>query len=169
MLILKLTAMQGTLINNLYQYIRANNPDILLDLEQTGSVTTYLSNKVTSVDYLYKQLSTEGKPAYIIEELCMNFLTQDLKPSRYNYILNLLEADFEIKYNQLSQSGLLIYEISNMVKYCQSVFDDLNFSEANEDNRFLRYAITGVIKEYLDNVTSENMSDELQQSTETER
>lgn len=161
--------MQGTLINNLYQYIRANNPDILLDLEETGSVTTYLSEKISSVDFLYKQLNTEGKPAYNIEELCMNFLTQDLKPSRYNYIRNLLEADFELKYNQLSQSGLLIYEVSNMIKYCQSVFDDLNFSEANEDNRFLRYAITGVIKEYLDNVTSENVSDELQQSTETER
>lgn len=169
MLTFKLTAMQGTLINNLYQYIRANNPDILLDLEETGSVTTYLSNKVSSVDYLYKQLSAEGKPAYIIEELCMNFITQDLKPSRYNYIHNLLEADFEIKYNQLTKSGLLLYEVSNMVKYCQSVFEDLNFSEANEDNRFLRYAITGVIKEYLDNVTSENVSDELQQSTETER
>lgn len=161
--------MQGTLINNLYQYIRANNPDILLDLEETGSATTYLSDKVSSVDFFYKQLSAEGKPAYIIEELCMNFLTQDLKPSRYNYIRNTLEAEFELKYDQLSQSGLLLYEVSNIVKYCQSVFDDLNFSEANEDNRFLRYAITGVIKEYLENVASENVSDELQQSTETER
>jgi len=169
MLILKLTAMQGTLINNLYQYIRENNPDILLDVEETGSVTTYLSDKVSSVDFLYKQLSTEGKPAYIIEELCMNFLTQDLKPSRYNYIRSILEAEFELKYKDLIESGLLLSEVSNIIKYCQSVFDDLNFSEANEDNRFLRYAITGVIKEYLDNVTSENVSDELQQSAETER
>lgn len=169
MLILKPTAMQRTLINNLYQYIRANNPDILLDLEETGSVTTYLSDKVSSVDYLYKQLRIESKPAYIIEELCMKFLTQDLKPSRYNYIRNLLETEFEIKYNQLIESGLLLYEVSNMIKYCQSVFDDLNFSEENEENRFLRYAITGVIKEYFDNVMSENVSDELQQSTETER
>jgi hypothetical protein len=168
MLILKLTAMKGTLINNLYQYIRANNPDILLDLEETGNVTSYLSDKVSSVDYLYKQLSAEGKPAYIIEELCMNFLTQDLKPSRYNYIRNLLETEFETTYNQLIGSGLLLYEVSNMKKYCQSVFDDLNFSEENEDNRFLRYAITGVLKEYLDNVKSENVSDELQQSTKTE-
>ena len=161
--------MQEALINNLYQYIRTNNPDILLDLEETGSVTTYLSNKVSSVDYLYNQLSTEGKPAYIIEELCMNFLTQDLMPSRYNYIHNLLEAEFEIKYKELIESGLLLYEVSNMIKHCQSVFDDLNFSEENEDNRFLRYAITGVIKEYLENVVNEKVSNELQQSTETER
>jgi hypothetical protein len=165
---LKLTAMQGTFINNLYQYIRANNPDILLELEETGSVTTYLSNKVNTVEPLYEQLSKEGKPTYIIEEMCMNFLTEDLKPSRYNYILTILESDFEIKYNEFSETGILIYEISNMVKYCQSVFDDLNFSEENEDNRFLRYAITGVINEYLNTVTSENVSNELQQSAEAE-
>jgi Domain of unknown function (DUF1896) len=165
---LKLKEMQGIFINNLYQYIRENNPDILLELEQTGNVTTYLSNKVNTVELLYEQLSKEGKPTYIIEELCMNFLTEDLKPSRYNYILTILESDFEIKYKQLSESGLLIYEISNIVKYCQSVFDDLNLSEENEDDRFLRYAITGVINEYLNTVKSENVSNELQQSAEAE-
>ena len=160
--------MQGILINNLYQYLRENNPDILLGLGETGSVTTYLSNKVGSVDSLYEQLIKEHTPAYILEELCMNALTEDLKPSRYNYILHILEAEFEIKYNEFTELGLLIYEISNMIKYCQSVFDDLNFSEENEDNRFLRYAITGVINEYLNTVTNENVSNGLQQSTKTE-
>ena len=161
--------MQGILINNLYQYIMENNPDILLELEESGSVTPYLSEKVSTVDFLYEQLSTEGKPAYLIEELCMNFLTQDLKPSRYNYILNIFEFEFEVKYNGLTETGLLVFQISSMVKYCKSVFDDLNFSKENEDNRFLRYAITGAINEYLKTMTSENVSNELQQSTETER
>jgi hypothetical protein len=160
--------MQGTFINILYRYIRANNPDILLELEEARNVTNYLSNKVNTVVPLYELLSKEGKPTYIIEELCMNFLTEDLRPSRYNYVLNILESDFEIRYNHLIETGLLIYEVSNMIKYCQSVFDDLNFSEENEDNRFLRYAITGVINEYLNTVKSENASNELQQSAEAE-
>jgi Domain of unknown function (DUF1896) len=160
--------MQGILITNLYQYLRENNPDILLELEETGSVTTYLSNKVSTADLLYDQLSKEGRPTYIIEELCMNFIAEDLRPSRYNYILNIFEIDFEKKYDEFTKAGLLTYEVSNMVKYCQSVFDDLNFSEENEDNRFLRYAITGVINEYLNNVKSENVSNELQQSAEAE-
>ncbi len=121
--------MQGKLINNLYQYIKENNPDILLKLEENSSVTKYLSEKVSSVDSLLEQLNKEDKPDYIIEELSMNFLTKDLRPSRYNYILHILESDFEVKYNQLTEAGLLIFEISNMIKYCQSVFDDLNFSE----------------------------------------
>ena len=161
--------MQETLITNLYQYIRENNHDVLIELEESGSVTKYLSDKVSIVDSLLEQLTKENKPGYIIEELCMGFLTEDLKPSRYNYILNILESEFEKKYNQFIESGIVLYEVCNMIKCCQPVFDDLNFSEVNEDNRFLRYAITGVLAEYLNSVTSENVSNELQQSTETER
>jgi Domain of unknown function (DUF1896) len=161
--------MQGTLINNLYSFIKTNNPDVLMELEETGSLTKYLSDKVSTADTLLEQLEKERKPLYIIEELCMNFLTGDLKPSRYNYIHHILEEEFAINYNQFMESGLLLYEISNMIKYCQSVFADLNFSIENEGNRFLHYAITGVIKEYLGNVMSENVSDELQQSTKAER
>lgn len=161
--------MQGTLINNLYQYMKVNNPDVLLELEQASTTTQYLSEKVSSVDSLITQLNHESKPPYTIEEMCMKELTEDLRPSRYNYILNILELEFEDKYNRFSESGLLLFEISNMIKHCNPVFDDLNFSEENEDNRFLRYAITGVIKEYLESVTSENVSNELQQPAETER
>ena len=149
--------------------MKVNNPDVLLELEQTGTTTQYLSEKVSSVDLLITQLSGEGKPPYTIEEMCMKSLTEDLRPSRYNYIMNVLELEFEDKYNQFTESGLLLFEISNMIKHCNPVFDDLNFSEENEDNRFLRYAITGVIKEYMDSVMSENVRNELQQPTETER
>lgn len=163
--------MQVTLTSNLYQYIRENNPDVLLELEESGGCTKYLSDKVSAVDSLLEQLTKENKPAYIIEEFCMGFLTEDLKPSRYNYILNVLESDFEKKYNQFIESGIVLYEVCNIIKCCQPVFDDLNFSEENEDNRFLRYAITGVLIEYLNSATSENenVSNELQQSTEIER
>lgn len=161
--------MKATLINNLYQYIKDNNPDILLEMEEAGNATQYLSDKVNAIDSLVIQLKQQGRPQYIIEETCMNALTEDLKPSRYNYILHILEIEFEQQYNQFIESGLLLFEISNMIRQCNSTFDDLNFSEENEDNRFLRFAITGVIKDYLENVTSENVSDELQQSTETKR
>ena len=163
--------MKVTLISNLYQYIRENNSDVLMELEESGGVTKYLSDRVSAVDSLLEQLTKENKPAYIIEELCIGFLTEDLKPSRYNYILNILELEFEKKYNQFIESGLLLYEVCNIIKCCQPVFDDLNFSEENEDNRFLRYDITGVLAEYLNSVTSENenVSNELQKSTEIER
>ena len=85
-----------------------------------------------------------------------------------NYILNLLEAEFEVDYNRLLQSGLLQHEVINIVNHSLSVFNDLNFSDETEDDRFTQYAIIGMIGEYLESSSEkENVNNELQQSTET--
>jgi tRNA splicing endonuclease len=161
--------MKQNLIKKLHAYIRENNPDLLFELEESDKVNEYLFNKINTVSGLIKQLDI-GEPAYIIEDACMDVLTKDFRPSKFNYISNLLEEEFESTYNQILESGLIKFEIVNMIIQCQSVFDDLNFSEENEDNQFLRYAIIGTIKEYLEDVTSENenVKDGLQQSTKTE-
>ena len=161
--------MQQTLMNKLHEYIRENNPDLLFQLEEDKKVTEYLSDKISTVSALIKQ-TENGKPAYIIEDACMDVLTQDLRPSKFNYISNLLQEEFEPTYNQLQESGTLKFEVINLINQCQSVFEDLNFSDENEDNQFLRYAILGTIGEYLESVTSgnENVKDGVQQSTKTE-
>ena len=161
--------MQQALITKLHEYIRENNPDLLFQLEEDGKVTEYLSDKISTVSALIKQ-TENGKPAYIIEDACMDVLTQDLRPSKFNYISNLLQEEFESTYNQLQETGAIKFEVINLINQCQSVFEDLNFSNENEDNQFLRYAIIGSISEYLEGVTSENenVKDGLQQSTETE-
>ncbi len=141
--------MKEILINKLHQHISENNPDILLPLEEKSAVTEYLTNKVITADALLKQL--EGQPEYIIEETCMEALTKELRPSKFNYIKSVLEDEFENSYKEFVESGTLRFEGVNLVNHCQPVFDDLHFNEENEDNRFLRYAIIGSINEYLNN------------------
>ena len=133
--------MQQALITKLHEYIREHNPDLLFQLEEDKKVTEYLSDKISTVSALIKQ-TENGKPVYIIEDACMDVLTQDLRPSKFNYISNLLQEEFESTYNQLLESGTLKLEVINLINQCQPVFDDLNFSEKNEGNQFLRYAIT---------------------------
>lgn len=161
--------MKKILINKLYEYIRENNPDLLLQLEEDRKVTEYLSDKISKVSALIRQKDI-GEPAYIIEDACMDVLTQDLRPSKFNYISNVLEEDFTDIHQQLQESGTFKFEVINMIGLCQSVFEDLNFSEENEDNQFLRYAIIGTIKEYFQAVAgeNENVIDGVQQSTKTE-
>ena len=161
--------MKKILINKLHDYIRENNPDLLFQLEEDKKVTEYLSDKIGTVSVLIKQMDID-QPAYIIKDACMDVMTQDLRPSKFNYISNLLQEEFESAYNQILESGALKFEVINLINQCQSVFDDLNFSEENEDNQFLRYAIIGTISEYLEAVISENenVKDGLQQSTKTE-
>jgi Domain of unknown function (DUF1896) len=161
--------MQEVLVSKLLEYLRDNNPDILFALEAEDKLRLWLYSKAESVESLWQQMETDKQPAYIIEEACLNELTRELRPSRYNYIINLLEQEFEQEYKLLQQSGLLQNEAVNMISYCDSVFADLNFSEENEDNRFIRYAISGMISEYLQsNSEKENVSNELQQSEKTQ-
>ena len=85
--------MREILIKKLHEYIRENNPELLLQLEEDSKVTEYLSNKVNTAYPII--IEYKGKPDYIIEEACMNVLTQDLRPSKFNYIRNILEEEFE--------------------------------------------------------------------------
>jgi Domain of unknown function (DUF1896) len=158
--------MQEILINKLLEYIRDNNPDILFVLEAEATVTIWLSEKVSAVDNLIIQLKEQQQPDYEIEETCMDIITKSLHPSKYNYICNIVEEEFEQYYQQLLQTGLLQHEVINMIHDCQSAFDDLKFSEETEDNQFLHYTIIGAVSDYL-NSENENVSHELQQPTET--
>ena len=141
--------MQDILIHKLHKYIRENNPDLLLQLEEDNKVTEYLSNKISTADGLLEQLDKE-QPAYIIEEASMDILTQDLRPSKFNYICNILQEEFEATYQQLQKSGMLQFEVINLINHCQPVFDTIGFTEENEDNLELQYNITGAISEYLE-------------------
>jgi hypothetical protein len=160
--------MQEILLNKLLQYIRDNYPDILFQLEQEAGLTNYLTDKVSSVMEMVQSMKAEKQPDYIIEKACMNYMTAELRPSKYNYISGILSEEFENDYNLMLESGLGPTEIINIINYCELVFSDLNFSEENEDNRFIRYAIVGMISEYLQhNSENENVSNGLQQSAKT--
>jgi len=102
---------------------------------------------------LPETLLAEGKPAYIVEEICMDELTNEFRPSRYNYLLSVLEDNFQSEYSQWQQNGILNYEIINLLQPCNAVFDLLKFSEETEDDRRMRYAIIRTIKLHLVGVT----------------
>lgn len=142
--------MQELLTSKLHNYIIANNLDLLIELQQEGKVDSYLQEKVATAEELISQLQSDNTPSYIIEEQCLEFLTEDLRPSKFNYLLMVLEEDFETNYQQFREAGILTYETINLIAACNPVFEALGFTTDNEDDRQLRYAITGTVKEYLD-------------------
>lgn len=143
--------MQKVLIAKLHHYITVNNPDLLITLQQDGNVNDYLREKVAAIDLLVNELLANGTPAYIIEERCMDELTKELRPSKFNYLISILEEEFEDEYYRLKESGLLTYEAINLLESCSTVFETLSFTEGNENDRHLHYAVTGAIKEYFEN------------------
>lgn len=142
--------MQTILIEKLRSYLVENTPDVLLALQQDLSVTRYLEDKVYAVSPLIEQLTAEGKPQYIIEELCLKELTKELRPSKFLYIRGILESEFPQTYERFREMGVLTYETINLIEACKPVFEHYSFSEENEDDRTLRYTIIGTIADYLE-------------------
>ena len=142
--------MQNVLIEKLRGYIAENNPDMMLRLHQGFSMTAYLEEKVKSIQPLLDDLTAQGKPAYIIEEICMNALTADLRPSKFNYIKGILAAEFEETYNRFREMGVLSYEVVNLIEACEAVFEKHGFSEDKSEDRMLNNEITGAIAIYLE-------------------
>lgn len=141
--------MQNVLMQKLWTYIVHNNPELMLSLQESWSVTRYLEEKVNTVMPLVAQLLDEGRPQYIIEELCFNVMTEELKPSRYQYIRSVIEEEFNADYERMKESRTLTYEVVNLIEACKGVFNDFNFNSENEANRHLRYAIIGQVQDYL--------------------
>lgn len=143
--------MQEILIARLHQYITDNNPDLLITLQQESSVSDYLRGKIAAIDFLLNELLASGTPAYIREERGMDELTKELRPSKFNYLISILEEEFKTDYYRLKESGLVTYEVINLINICLPVFNALGFTAKNENDRRLRYAITGAVKEYFEN------------------
>ncbi len=141
--------MQSMLMEKLWTYVVHNNPDLMLSLQESNSVTGYLEEKVNAVMPMAAQLLDEGRPQYIIEELCFNVMTEELKPSRYQYIRSVIEEEFNADYERMKESRTLTYEVVNLIEACKGVFNDFNFNSENEANRHLRYAIIGQVQDYL--------------------
>ena len=145
--------MQQTLIHKLHEYIRENNPDLLLQLNEGIQVSKSLTPQLNNVRTLINHLENND-PEYIIEDTCLTVLTLELRPSKFNYIRDILKEKFPASYNEFQASGILKFEIINLIMHCQSVFEDLNFSAENQGNQFIRCAITGSIRYYLESLTA---------------
>jgi hypothetical protein len=142
--------MQATLIEKLHRYIIDNNPDLLLNLQQGASLTEYIETKVNGIRPMIDELTEAGTPAYLVEEQCMYALTKDLRPSKYNYIREVFESEFEETGQKFRDSGILTYEIVNMIAACEPVFTELGFSEDKTEDKTMRQAVVGTIAEYLE-------------------
>ncbi|MDB4921838.1 MAG: hypothetical protein JWQ54_3821 [Mucilaginibacter sp.] len=137
-------------MNKLHSYLVQNHLDLLISLQEDHRLPHYLEHKVDSVMDLCEALQAENRPPYVIEALCMEELTRDLRPSRFEYMRSLLEEEFEVDYRRMSTSGILTYELINLTGACEPIFEVFGFGEENEDSRELKYAVMGMIAEYLE-------------------
>jgi len=142
--------MYSQLKEKLWAYIVQNNPDLMFRLQDDYRVTQYLEEKVSGVMPTALSLLEQNKPGHAIHKLCLNELTAELKPSRYNYMITLLATEFKAQYAMLAASGLLCYEAVNLVEYCAAIFDKEGFCEQNVQDKNIYKTITEKVASYLE-------------------
>ena len=142
-------SVQQRLRESLFTYITTNNPELIVGFNTGYTITQFVEDKVGAILPLIEQLKAEDRPGYIIEETCFNEMTEDLRPSKFNYIKAVLEEEFSADFKRLAETGVLTYETINLIDACKEVFNDYGFSQDNEEDRFLRYAVIAAIHDYF--------------------
>ena len=121
----------------------------MFNLQADYSVSQYLEDKVSKVMPQVLVLLGEGKPGHAIEELVMEELTTELKPSRYLYLQEVLSTEFKTEYQQFREAGVLTYETVNLIDYCADVFEGFAFNQETQRDIRLRHAIIAKLHQYL--------------------
>lgn len=132
--------LQGLLLG----YIKANNPELLFQLEQDDALHQWVMEKIQEVELVLNN----AKPTNLSETAFMKMFRADLQPSRFRFVRDLLEAEFTDAHDRMLEAGTLQYELVNIVCACHDLFDDMPLMHDME-NPQLDHAIAGVINDYL--------------------
>ena len=138
--------MQELLIIKLHDYLAVHYPDLLLTLEEEGKKEVFIKEKLAGISGELESMLAGDTPAYMIEVHCMDVLIASLGPSKYDYIYNILEEEFEERFTVLESQGILLYEIINIIQSCGALLDAFD-----EEDRLLRYEVIGSIADYFAN------------------
>lgn len=125
----------------LLAYLRENNPDLLFQLEEDDVLHAWILEKL------------RGSEDVADEAVFLETVTQDLRPSKYNYLKNILENEFPQDYQRLVDTGVLVFEVVGMIGACNNVFEKLPLTDdadnENEGDRMRRYEVIGIISDCL--------------------
>lgn len=151
--------MEQNLKEKLWDYIIRNDPDLMFRLQEEYKVADYLDEKVKGVLILAEEMSAESVTTEIIEEVCINIMTEDLKPSRFNYVKELLREKFSTLFFAYSATDSLTYEVLQVMQYCREIFEEIGFSKETEQSPELKDAVAGRIRSYVDKAEGKQNSD----------
>jgi len=142
-------------------YLAEHNPDILLELERENRVGAFIEAAIESLEIHPDELACQGLPNYLIEEICLEQLTQGVRPSRYDYLLSLLADEFSTTLTDWTERNLLPQAGVALLGDCGPVFDRFGFSEQKVEDKRLRDEMITVIQRSLRTPDSTSYVDSL--------
>lgn len=141
--------MKNQLKEQLRQYIAENYPEMVHQFNPDVPFTTYLSDQIKLIEPLMDELMAQGHTSDEIQNLCFKELIKDFYPSKYRYLLEIIEAEFPSEYDTFSNLGILKFTVMNIMTQCEAAFEAFDFSEETLDDRFMRYQMIAEIQIYF--------------------
>lgn len=132
-------------------YIAENNPDLIVRIEGNESMKRYISDKVSTAMVLAKRLKEQGSSEDEILDTCLESMVTDLKPSKFRFVKDLIERKFKKKDDQLTEAGVLTYEIINIIENHDHLFEKHGFNDREGDNIQLESEFTAVLFDRFEN------------------
>ncbi|WP_354375900.1 hypothetical protein [Pedobacter africanus] len=136
-------------MNGLTAYVAENNPELAITLSPKVSMIDFLNGKVQLVLPVAARLIQSGKSKDEVIRACINIMTVELRPSRYQYIRGLVESDFPEDFLRMQANGVLKAEVVHLVCSAAIIFRSFDFSEETAQSNLLRHAIVAHIADHL--------------------
>lgn len=124
-------------------------PEMILLFSEKGTLSQYLEDRIKWIEPVLDELMQEDIEDDEIIALCIKELTSGFGPSKYRYLLTVLEEEYPEDYHRFNAAGVLKFEVTNLIVACTAAFDAFEFSAETMDNTFLRHMIIAEIHDYL--------------------
>ena len=141
--------MEAELLEKYRVYITTHNPELVLMNQDIYPLSRYIRERMDQVMPTLKYLQDIGKPEHEVIALCLDHLTRELKPSKADYLREVLETEFPREQHTLRQAGTLTYNVVALIRHCDEVFGSFGFRENHTGSTLLRHAVIARVQDYL--------------------
>lgn len=100
-----------------WAHLYVNHYEFILELEQAQIFETYMKEVMRSVTSLLEKLLSEGNPDYVVEELCLNMLLEEVRPAHFPYFLQVFSEQLAEIYQIWHKKGILKVQIINFTRF----------------------------------------------------
>ena len=135
-------------------FIEENHPDLIIN--DKSAVIKAIEERAEKATKLFNALIEEGIHTDAALEHSLKELKEDYIFSKFNYIENILNDNFESYYNELFETNTLQEKVVEYVTRFEGIFEKFPINDDFIDDKKLYYEIIGAIEETLETSHKQN-------------
>ena len=144
--------MEAVLLERFSAYVVDHHPELVMKSPVEYPLSQWVRERMTAVLPTLKFLQDKGAPVHVVIATCMEELTRDLRPSKADYLSEVLAKEFPREQRTMVQARTLTYNVVELIRHCDEVLQNFGFRESNVGSTLLRHAVIAEVAEYLNDL-----------------